>query len=39
MAHLELHHYIHRDLAARNVLVGEAGQIKVADFGPGACYR
>ena len=33
MAHLEMHHYIHRDLAARNVLVGDANQIKVADFG------
>ena len=33
MAHLEMHHYIHRDLRAMTVLVGDANQIKVADFG------
>lgn len=33
MAYLESHNYIHRDLAARNCLVGNAGIVKVADFG------
>ncbi|KAI1305833.1 Tyrosine-protein kinase Src42A [Halotydeus destructor] len=33
MAYLESHNYIHRDLAARNILVGQANQVKIADFG------
>ena len=33
MAYLESQHVVHRDLAARNVLLSEAGQAKVADFG------
>ena len=33
MAYLELHRYIHGLLAAKNVLVGENGQMKVADLG------
>ncbi|XP_033738390.1 tyrosine-protein kinase Src42A-like [Pecten maximus] len=33
MAYLESQNYIHRDLAARNILVGEANNVKIADFG------
>lgn len=33
MAYLESQNYIHRDLAARNILVGDANQVKIADFG------
>lgn len=33
MAYLESQNYIHRDLAARNILVGEANNVKLADFG------
>jgi serine/threonine protein kinase len=33
MAHLHVHAVIHRDLAARNVLVSEALDAKIADFG------
>jgi serine/threonine protein kinase len=33
MEHLTAHRFIHRDLAARNVLMGSAGECKVADFG------
>ncbi|KAL7056052.1 hypothetical protein AAHC03_020950 [Spirometra sp. Aus1] len=33
MSYLEAKDLVHRDLAARNVLVGEANEVKVADFG------
>lgn len=33
MAYLESKQFIHRDLASRNCLVGERGEVKVADFG------
>lgn len=33
MAYLESQNYIHRDLAARNILVGDANNVKIADFG------
>ncbi|RWS07986.1 tyrosine-protein kinase Src42A-like protein, partial [Dinothrombium tinctorium] len=33
MAYLEMHNFIHRDLAARNILVDEACNVKIADFG------
>ena len=33
MAYLQLHRCIHMNLTAQSVLVGEANQIKVADFG------
>lgn len=33
MAYLETENFVHRDLRAANILVGEANNVKVADFG------
>ena len=33
MAYLEEKRLIHRDLAARNILVGDAREVKICDFG------